>query len=376
MRRLLLALVVCMIGLAAWSGCRDFPPEEGTSVLAEAARLVHQGQEAERRSYTTAVELYQEAVQTVQTLSAQPFTASLWNKLLRNEEKIGPYTLAELQEQVFPQARQRAEAEKDPLACALLVTQRVHNLEERAVLLADVVGTYAKLGQKEKAQEIVQESGSAIYGLLSAVFERSFRAGQEEEALALAQALEEVEVRDWALAWIAHRQMEQGRLESALRVVEPMEDAATKAEALLALAEKYVASHPPVPEHLIRGIGLLEQAQKLIEAVGELAVKTALLGTLGRTYAIAGQYERALRIAEALSPADLRAQMFIAIARRYAESKQKGAAALLLQQAVQLGETVIDPKVRTGVLREAAHAYLIIGEDAAALRIANTLRAH
>jgi tetratricopeptide (TPR) repeat protein len=343
-------------------------------VLAEAARLVSQGQEAERTSYATAVELYQEAVRTVQALSSQSFTASLWDKLLHNEERIGPYTLEELQEQVLPQARQKAEAEKDPLACALLLTRRIHKAEEKAVLLADVAGTYANLGQKEKVQEIVRESGAAIYGLLSAMFERSFSAGQEEEAWALAQALEEAEVKDWALDWIAHRQMEQGRLAEALRAVEQIEDAATKAGALLALAEKYAASGYLLSEQTAKGVDLLGQAQKLVETVGELAVKTALLGTLSRSYAAAGQYERALQIAKALRPADLRVKTFIAIAQRYAASEQKEAAVALLHQAVQIGETVLDPTVRTGVLREAARAYLTMGEDAAALQIANTFK--
>jgi tetratricopeptide (TPR) repeat protein len=374
MKRLFLSLMICGIGLAAWGGCRGSQPDEGAAVLAEATRLVSQGQEAERTSYATAVEFYQEAVRTAQTLSSQSLTASLWNKLLRNEARIGSYTLAELQEQVLPQARQKAEAEKDPLACALLLTRRVHNTEEKAVLLADVAGTYANLGRPEKVQEIVRESGSAVYGLLSALFERSFSAGQDEAAWALVQALEEVEVKDWALHWVAHGQMEQGRLEDALRAVEHMEDAATKAEALLALAAKYADSDHLSFAQTAKKVDLLGQAHKLIETVGELAVKTALLGTLSRSYAAVGQYERALRIAEAVRPADLRVKTFIAIAQHYAESGQKDAAVALLQQAVQIGETVIDPAVRTGILREAARAYVTMGEDAAALRIANTFK--
>src|SRR5262245_9682095 len=284
MRRLRLSFMICSLGLAVWGGCRSSRPNESAFVLAEAARLVSQGQEAEQTSYATAAEFYQEAVQKVQALSSQSPAAPLWDELLHNEERIGPYTLQKLQEQILPQAQQKAEAERNPLACALLLAQRVENAEEKAVLLAEVAGAYENLGQKEKISAIVRESGESIYGFLSAVFERSFSAGQGEEAWALAQALEDEEVKDWALEWIAYQQIEEGQLEEAFRAIEPIEDAATKAGALLALAEKYVGTEALSAGQRAKGVELLEQAQKLIETVGELTIKADLLGTLSRTY--------------------------------------------------------------------------------------------
>src|SRR5262249_476909 len=147
------------------AGCTG-PEEKSDPLLAEATHLVRSAQEAERTSYATAFTLYREALSQAEALVSQYPPSPAADQLIRGEGKVGPYTLAELRGGVMRRAEARAEAEADPLACAVLVAETTEDAAARGRMLADIASKYANAGQHEQVVQIVKAAGSAIYNVL------------------------------------------------------------------------------------------------------------------------------------------------------------------------------------------------------------------
>lgn len=97
------------------------PEEKAQKLFVETSHLVSLAQEAEQTSCGEALMLYQRALAKAEEITTRYATSLLAGKLRVGEAKIGPYTLTELRDVVVPRAEMKAQAESDPLACALLV---------------------------------------------------------------------------------------------------------------------------------------------------------------------------------------------------------------------------------------------------------------
>lgn len=197
----LFQLILGCIGLALLCGCTR-PEDKAQQLLTEATRLVRSAQEAEKTSYSTALALYQEALNKAEMIAAKYPSSQLAETLAQDEVKIGPYALTELQDIVLPQAKLRTEAETSPLACALLVAETISISIDRAIALDDIAVEYANAGQLDRVLQIInsasdRESRSRV---LSAMISKYLEPGQYEKALRITKSVEEVSLKDWALA--------------------------------------------------------------------------------------------------------------------------------------------------------------------------------
>lgn len=377
------------------AGCNSSLDQDALR-LAEATRLVEQGREMERASYADAATFYQEALEKTEAFVARQPVAPLARSVARDEQRIGPYTLTELREHILPLTRQKAEAEESPLACALLLARTTKDASQRAKFLTDIAKTYAQLGQPEKIHAIVQNAGDAAHHFLGALFEFYFATKQYQQAWTLAQGIEDEEVKDWAVEWIAHEHTKSGRLEEAFQAARSIEDPPLQAETLAAIVDAYTSvgqaalsvdwggwkavsqwSIPRSPDRWYLPVydrekvnEVLHLAQQSIEAVEEFTPKMNLLAALARGYVAAGDYDQALHIVTKLRASELKAKVITAVAARQASTGQRAPAIALLGQAVNLGKTVLDPPTRTGILKEVARAYVNAGDDHAALQLA------
>ncbi len=391
-------LVICCTSLGIWSGCHNGRGEAET-LLQEARELTTQGQEAEKTDYSAALHFYEEALKRIDDLSTR-YPSLLSDQPGYNQELLGPYTITELRERVLPLARQKAEAEKDPLACALLLISAEPDTPDRATRLAEAAKVYAALGQEEKVREIVHLAGTDPYQLLRAVFTQYFSDLHANRAWALASSLEDEEVRDWAWEQIAQQHSEQGQLEEALQSLNFIKGPAVKSDALVALANRYMEAgvtalsvdwggwkvgelwdvpHSPrrvlvFPYRLDKAADLLLQAQQAAEAIDEFSLKTTRLAEILQGYAAAEQYERALQLVTYFRDPELKAKLLLGIAFRRAATGQAAVALLLLDDVKQLGQSIPDLSVRTSLLKEAARIYVAAGREEAALQLAASFK--
>src|SRR5262245_30944935 len=404
MKTLLPRLIIGCAALVLIAGCTG-PEEKSDPLLAEATHLVRSAQEAERTSYATAFTLYREALSRVEALVSQYPPSPAADQLIRGEVKVGSYTLAELRDTVISQAKAKAEAEADPLACAVLVAETTEDVAARGRMLADIAGKYANAGQHEQVVQKVKAAGSAIYNVLGTLIGDYLDARQYEQALGIARVAEDAAVRDWALDWIARRRAEAGQYDQALQVIQTLEDPAAKAKALSVMAGKYTEAGQavlsvdwggwrvterwltpggprwdphfslPPPYSAERAAELLAQALQVAETVSDSADKVGVLAEVARGYAAAGRYDRARQIIDTISDIGLGARVLTALAFHQAAAGQTADAGELLSQALRTVKASTDPSLnKVDILADIARGYVAAGQEERALQLAMTLR--
>src|SRR5919197_3084276 len=166
MKKFLLPVLIGSLGFMLGVGCNS-PEKEARKELAAATQLIQAARDAEKTSYTEAFGLYQEALGKAAAIPTNYPTTSLAEKLVQGEAKIGPYSLTELTDTVVPLAETKAEAEQNPLACALLVAKTVESVTAKARMLADIADKYTSTGQHDLTLQIVKTAGNATYEMLS-----------------------------------------------------------------------------------------------------------------------------------------------------------------------------------------------------------------
>lgn len=390
-----LLLIVCVLSSTFGSGCGSSEGET-TRLKAEAASLIAQGQEAEKTSYTEAVALYQEALTKAEAIVEQHAAAPLTQKVAASEERIGPYTLSELRDHVLPLVRQKAEAEESPLACALLLAQTTKNPLQKTNLLSDIAKAYALLGQHDKVREIIQHAGDADYEVLDAILTWYFTAEQYAQTWAVVLGIEEEELKNWAAEWLALRYIDRGQPDEALRAVREIADPDTKADTLIKIADAYTEDgqralavewggwqgvdqwtvpHSPqrmcfFPASKEKARELLQLARKAADSIEEFTPKTERLVAIALGYNAAEDYDQVRQIVTLLRAVEVKAKVLTSLAFRFAATGQREAALAVLEHVEKLGKTIVDPSVRTILLKEVARAYLTAGAEQSALRLA------
>lgn len=403
MHRLRRSCVILCIGLVALSGCGNTPePLQGSAAqfVAEAAALVAQGQEAETTDVAAAARLYQAALRKIAELAAAYPSAPVVLRIQANEEQIGPFTVAELRDQVLPRLQWRAEAETDPLAYALLLVSQSPTFSAQGFLLVDIARTYAEIGQAEKARQIALSAGKTIYAVLDALVTYYVAAAQFDHAWALVESGENEEIKDWGRERIARLHLENGQLEEALAAARTIADPTMKTEVLIDLANRYTAIGQDAlrvdwlgwrtvkqwsivksprwvtrwPYDTSRAAEIAAQARQEAAAIEEFPARTAALFTIAQSYAAAGRYEAALAIVISLREPERKARGLLAIAAHAAATGQGQTALPLLEQALEIVKAILDPAVRTAMTKEVARIFLDAGRDDGALRLASTLK--
>src|SRR5262245_7057990 len=190
MKKFLLPMLISSLGFMLCSGCNG-PEKEARKELAAATQLIHAARDTEKTSYVEAFNLYQQALSKAAAITVNYPTTTLAEKLNQGRVKIGPYSLAELTETVVPLAKAKAEAEQNPLACALLVAKTLESVSAKAKMLADIANKYTSTGQHDLTLQIVKTAGNATYEMLSRMIGEYTEGGQYDQAFSVATAVED-----------------------------------------------------------------------------------------------------------------------------------------------------------------------------------------
>ncbi len=471
MKHLRLYWLICSIALGVFAGGCGKPQP-----LREAGQLAKQGQEAEKTDFAAAVQFYQAALKKVEDFSAQSAASSQPDQRVRDETRIGPYTLAELRDRVLPQVQQKNAAQEDPLACAFVLAFSTKNSTKRSALFTEVAKSYAALGQDDQVQKVVgaalgdfvwanavldraaqEEPGgmwkamdapdeealkianstkAAVLSFLDNVIGQYFTLGRAGRAWALLQLMsgqEQEELRDAGWNTVAFHHVDLGQLEEALGASTFIVDPAIRAGALIKIANQYteagqaalavdwgdwntVGQWPPVPRslrqaflapyedaeqlalHIMwsliaqwtdpaipgrivfppyrkdRAAGILVQAQRIAEAIGEFPDRVTQLTGVVQGYVAAEHYNRALALIDKFRDPEPKAILLTTVATQYANTGHAELARPLLDQVMQMAKAFIDPSVRTEVMKNAARIYITTGKEEAALQIAHAFK--
>jgi tetratricopeptide (TPR) repeat protein len=281
------------------------PDARANRLFVEASQLVKSAQEAEQTSYAEAFKLYQAALTKAETITAKYPSSQLAVQLTADQTKIGPYTFPELQK-IVPRTQARAKAEEDFLACALFVASTIQEASEKDSALRVIAIQYGRAKQYDRAMEVANsENASDKPVTLQLIANALAKAGQYDRALQVANTIEDASHKAWALAWIASGYAKDGRHDDAARIANSIEkDTAPKTWALV---EAYAHA------------GQYDRALQVANTITDVPQKNA---TLVEIYAKAGQYDRALQVANTIEDAHHKAYALVQIATAYINDGQ------------------------------------------------------
>ena len=271
--------------------------------------------------------------------------------------------------------RQPTEAIKI-LEQAILAAQKVSNLSFRVHNLGAIAVEYAAVNQKPKANLLLQQAlstankikpGSQRDDLLLTVSNYSAKSGQYDQAIKIANSINNNRQNQAAaLSRIAAEVARQGKFDLALQIAQrQISDAGHKAGALMQIARALVNTkqldRAVTVAQSIKGkyekVGVLseialqyaengnpDKAMNLVNTINKLSASLSdegndidwMLPVVAQSYAKAGNFDRAIKVAESIKITQHRVQALTQIANEYSAKGQKDNSLLLLAQAFQL----------------------------------------
>jgi tetratricopeptide (TPR) repeat protein len=340
------------------------PDDEADELFAEASQLVASAREAEKTTYSGALKFYEKAAESLDAITSEYPSSPAAKRVASGRGMLGTFTIAEFKQTVLPRARLRAKAEQDPIACALLLADFLEPAPDKAKALLRIADKYLAANQTSQAAEVLSNAlavGQAILDppnkgrLLNEIAGKLAQAGQYEQALAAARAIEH---KAWAtrtmtdVAQLCAKAQQADKaaemLSEALAEAEKTENPDWKASAIAMIAATYAQAK------------LYDRALQLCETVTRPAEKNAAFAGIAVAYSEQGQCDNALRIADKVSGVRERSETLIEIARNFVEAGR-------LDEALRAVERVQHPHARAMAFGGIAAKYIELGEKQKAL---------
>jgi tetratricopeptide (TPR) repeat protein len=210
---------------------------------------------------------------------------------------------------------------------ALKVAEGIEDAWWRTWALRDIAEGMAKAGMTDWAKEVF------------------------DQALKVAEGIEDALWRAWALREIAGEMEKAGMFDQALKVAEGIEETDERAEALRDIAGEMAKA------------GMFDQALKVAEGIEETDERAEALRDIAGEMAKAGIFDQALKVAEGIEDAWWRAEALIAIAEGMAEAG-------MFDQALKVAEGIEEAGKRAEALRDIAGGMAKAGMFDQALKVA------
>jgi tetratricopeptide (TPR) repeat protein len=222
--------------------------------------------------------------------------------------------------------------------------------------------------QALKVAEGIEEAWQRAWALRE-IAEEMAKAGVQDEALwrdalKVAEGIEDADERAWALRAIAGEMAKAGMFDQALKVAEGIEGTRWRAGALRKIAGEMAKA------------GMFDQALKVAERIGDAGWRALALREIAEGMAKAGMedwakevFGRALKVAEGIEKADERAGALVAIAEGMAKTGMTDWTKEVFDQALKVAEGIEKAWERAGALIAIAGGMAKAGEVEGAVSI-------
>src|SRR5690606_38411584 len=174
--------VIVSIWFILLSGCTNDPNEKANELFVTASGYA-QNMRSETESYSNALESYNNAQEHIERILSKYSASNLAVRLLSEEIQVSGFTLTEFRK-LGNFLQLLAEAEQEPLSCALLVAKAIEDESSKALALVEIVSKYAEVGQFSQAHETAKtiEDESSKARALAEIASKYAEAGQNEKA--------------------------------------------------------------------------------------------------------------------------------------------------------------------------------------------------
>lgn len=376
--------VSLLLGLVFLGGCLKNAEKEATAVFQEAESLVESGRNAEKKSYSDALKLYQDALKELETIEKSYPDTEVAGTLADGEARIGPFPLEEFKESVLPAARLKALAEKDVFACALLAAKNIETDKDKLVALIDISRLYPKDRNDTVTSELyvglsaLLESAEDNYFKHIILIETACRSASPDELnrfTGIARGLKRPYMQVNVLVQIGKLLAENGRadsagpvLEEAVKIAQGLEKDTFKVEPLSLAAQAYEAAGDR--ENADRILSILH---RMLDREEETYCKGAIAVAMATLYEKRGTLEQVEPLFEMLDSSDEKATVLCWTAEKLLESSRKDKALEMLKQAEEQAVTIEATYPKRSAIERIIKQHLELGHDETACQLVEAL---
>lgn len=240
---------------------------------------------------------------------------------------------------------------------ALQIANTIDNIPFEGATTIIVNGKHIRVGQYDEDFPRLIDYSSAKAQVLSAISVKYAKDNQMDKALeTLSQVLHEsytikdTFIKSRVLAEIAEKYLEIGQNEQALQIAQMIENSSKKTRVFVRISDEYVKTGQSS-----RASGVLSQAFQVARTIEDdkedVPVKTILLAEIARKHVRIGQSEQAIQITQTIEDGFVRANVLSEIAENHIETGQYG-------QALQVADTIKDVDIKARVLAKVAEKYV------------------
>lgn len=275
----------------------------------------------------------------------------------------------------------RAEAKQDPLACSILIAQRILDTSFKNDALEGIAGYYLEVRRFDKALDVARSIDDAPpkVSALSRIAAKYSEVGQQEQALEiLSEAFSLAEAFDQTYSDVhfvftkaARGYIAIGEPEHALQAIQRVRDELPpKAEAQVMIAIKLASSGEY--DKALTTVSNIRPAFDRSRALAQIAIKYLRDGKKEQSLRLLDQ---ALELARTIAPSSFRTRALAEIGSRYVEIGQMNQAVSTLDEALQTLRTITteDRAYKAMALSELASSYASCGKYDKAFLLAETI---
>ncbi|MBW1937091.1 MAG: hypothetical protein JRI84_16415 [Deltaproteobacteria bacterium] len=284
------SLYLILILFLVLSGCSTDPNEKANELYVKALEY-NQKMRAKSESYSSALESYKKVQAHIDRILSKYPGANLAVGLMSGETRISGLTLSEFRN-LESSLKLMAEAEHEPLSCALLFAKTIESELSKAWTLTVIAVECAEAGRFDQALETAKTIGVEFYKActLAVIAGKYAKAGRFDQALETAKTIGVEFYKARALAELAGKYAEAGQKEKAaqllsraLETAKTIESKDSKARALAELAGKYAEAGQKE-----KAAQLLSQALETAKTIEDEFSKAWALVKIAGKYAEAG----------------------------------------------------------------------------------------
>lgn len=293
----------------------------------------------------------------------------------------------------------------------------INNVCQKSIALNDIAQKLIENEQDDKACRLLSQALQAA-GIIKSARDKAWalnwisgtyaRAGQFGDALKIANSIEDLELKSWALANIAHNYSDKEEkdksaeiLSQALQVAYSIVDDVTQSDMLRLIVDKYatinqykqaflvvqtIKANSIQADALTKIIGQYAESQskiihpevsaeviKIINTINNPNYKDNALYKVSSKYVEIGQITQALELIQGINDVNIKALALLEIANRHIRNKDKDAEVMIAHALGVAGATDNAGLEKAEVLANIATAYAKIGDFDSAVKIANSI---
>ncbi len=349
-----IAMIGGCLGLVSFYGCSS-PDENANKLFVEASQLVQKAQETEGMSYSDAFELYNDALTRLEKITSKYPSSQLAVNLAQGNLKIGTYTITDFKESVVRQAKIKADAEGDFLACAFFLTTKIDGSpSNKSRMLIEIANTYTEIGKYDKAFEVTKiiDNASLKAEPLSKIVNKCIEIGQYDKAFEVTKAIDDASRKEQLFSGMIGNFIEAGQYDKALTVGQKM------------IEERIGIESIQEPQGLLALLyaidGQYTKALDILKKIDNKSLESEVFTEVVRTHAKAGKYNQAIEAIKYIGDARDKTKAFINVAIR-ADSAHKDIAFKMLSHAVEHASKIDDTTAQIYVLVNVTKTYMEIG---------------